>query len=300
MGALKLQSILVATDLSEGSDPLVRAAAAIAALVGAELHLVHSLDARSLADSADAVRAAGEVMDAQLTRSVPASGGVTIASREVLIYAPHRAILDRAAQVEADLIVLGPHRPGPRLEGMLGTTADRVIRSSNVPTLVVPNELRVPLRKVLAPIDLSEPARAALDLGVQWASALGPNPDDGPAVLQVLHVAQPAAEAPDQDLDAVNERLQRETGEAHERGGVGSAPILEPVLETSPDAATAIVSAAERNSADLVVMGTHGFGAIRRVVVGSVASAVVRRAPCPVLLVPPSIWRSPEARIEDA
>jgi nucleotide-binding universal stress UspA family protein len=38
------------------------------------------------------------------------------------------------------------------------------------------------------------------------------------------------------------------------------------------------------------VLATHGYGAVRRALIGSVASHVVRAAPCSVLLVPPALW----------
>ncbi len=49
------------------------------------------------------------------------------------------------------------------------------------------------------------------------------------------------------------------------------------------DAATEIVARAEEVKADLIVMGTHGRTGVGRLLLGSVAEAVLRRAPCPVL-----------------
>jgi nucleotide-binding universal stress UspA family protein len=56
-------------------------------------------------------------------------------------------------------------------------------------------------------------------------------------------------------------------------------------------AATEIVSFAWRERADLIVLATHGDHPVKRALIGGTASAVVRRAPCPVLLVPPAMWR---------
>ena len=53
-----------------------------------------------------------------------------------------------------------------------------------------------------------------------------------------------------------------------------------------------IIQFAERADADLVVLGTHGYGAVKRALVGGVASAVAREAQCAVLLVPPALWRN--------
>ena len=50
--------------------------------------------------------------------------------------------------------------------------------------------------------------------------------------------------------------------------------------------AVEILAAAQRDSTDLIVMGTPGAGRLGRALVGSVADAVLRRAPCPVLALP--------------
>lgn len=54
---------------------------------------------------------------------------------------------------------------------------------------------------------------------------------------------------------------------------------------TEGDAVNEIVRVAEEAHCDLIVMGTHGWSGLSRLVMGSVAEGVVRRAPCPVLTV---------------
>ena len=57
------------------------------------------------------------------------------------------------------------------------------------------------------------------------------------------------------------------------------------MLETSDNPAEEIVKYAKAHAIDLIVMGTHGRGALAQLLVGSVAERVVRTAPCPVLTV---------------
>jgi nucleotide-binding universal stress UspA family protein len=64
----------------------------------------------------------------------------------------------------------------------------------------------------------------------------------------------------------------------------GIATFGEPVV-VAGDARDAILETAEALNADLIVMGTHGRRGIPRLVLGSTADHVVRRAPCPVLTV---------------
>lgn len=61
-----------------------------------------------------------------------------------------------------------------------------------------------------------------------------------------------------------------------------------------------IVRYAKEAGADLIVMGTHGYGPVRRFLLGSVADRVVREASCPVLLVPHRDLRAPRVRREMA
>ena len=55
---------------------------------------------------------------------------------------------------------------------------------------------------------------------------------------------------------------------------------------------------ARQHGADLIVMGTHGYGPVRRFLLGSVADRVVREASCPVLLFPHRDLRGPKVRRE--
>jgi nucleotide-binding universal stress UspA family protein len=68
--------------------------------------------------------------------------------------------------------------------------------------------------------------------------------------------------------------------------------------------AVEIVQYAAQHHADLIVLGSHGHGAVRRLLLGSVAEKVLRSAVCPVLVVPHRALRagaeSPEATREDA
>lgn len=304
MSSLVLDSILVATDLTEGSDHLVRAAGAIAAVMGAELHVVHAFDVQTLPYARGGVgdtfsewtREARRRMDAQLARALPTTSSVRIASHDVVVYAAHKAITDGAERASADLIVLGPHRARGSAGGFLGTTADRVIRTASAPCLIVPDDLALPTRRVVVPIDLSEPARAALDLGVEWTRVLGPEAADE-RDLRVLHVAPTDAEM-GLDEAAIQAELEREAEKSIARTSAGDLDLRCQVVPGDAPAAV-IVEYASREEADLVVMGTHGYGAVRRSLIGSIASGVAREAPCPVLLVPPALWRTPAARMED-
>lgn len=50
-----------------------------------------------------------------------------------------------------------------------------------------------------------------------------------------------------------------------------------------------ICRVAEEHDAGMIVVGTHGWGPVRRIVFGSISTGVLHRAPCPVLVVPPAV-----------
>jgi universal stress protein A len=132
-------------------------------------------------------------------------------------------------------------------------------------------------RKILFPTDFSHASDAALD----WASSLA---RERGAALLIVHVEEPPAAYGGGEMyygmpDPASEDL---------------AKMLSQVLPTDPqvshehrlltgDPATAIARLAEQENVELIVMGTHGRTGLLRLLMGSVAEAVVRRAPCPVL-----------------
>lgn len=298
-----MRSILAATDLSPACDPVLRAAGALARTTGAALHVIHALDfppspyldARRDSDSFPGLlHAARDTLDGQLDRTLPA--GIRAASARVEIYAAHRAVAQYARAVMADLVVIGPHTHEGLEAGVLGSTADRLIRTLEVPCLVLRGELMLPLRRVLVPVDLSRAARPALEVAVRWSRALGhPHAAGRRTDVVALHVVPRLAGAPDPRF----QRVVVEPGLGAELesalGGAGAPPnvtVREEVL-WGDRPADEIVGYARREWMDLVVLATHGHGALVRALIGSTASSVARRAPCPVLLVPPRLWREP-------
>lgn len=295
-----IESILVATDLGETSDVVVRAAAGLASLLGAKLHLLHALD-QDVTPYAERVErprfdalhdAAEQALEEQIARTVPPD--VDIASRRVEAYVAYRAVIDAAQGFAADLIVLGPHRPRPLADRFLGGTAENLIRTAEVPCLVVRGPLPLPLRRVLIPVDLSPAARPALDLGLKWATALGTRSQDPADATQItaVHVVPTTFSGGDFafDREVVAPELHREVEAARSRAG--EAPAIREEVRWGNDPAAELVRMVETEGFDLVVMATHGHGALRRALIGSVAAGVARSAACPVLLVPPPLWNS--------
>ena len=305
---LPIRSILAATDLGDACDEVLRAAAALARRTGAALHVIHAFDfpqSPYFEAPVDPATFQGRIDDSELAmaeqvaRTVPA--GVTVASRRLEIYAAAAAIAEYATAVKADLIVIGPHTRRRLDPGFLGTTADRLIRVVDVPVLIVRGALRMPVKRILVPVDLSERTGSVLDVALAWGEGIGGH--DGmlpvPTVeMEIVHVV-PRVLAPGGlpfDRATVLPGMNREVESALERaGGASSVQVCEEVLwGDRPD--REIVRCAQQSGSDLIVLATHGYGVIRRALVGGTASGVARTAPCPVLLVPPRVWRAAPAQ----
>jgi nucleotide-binding universal stress UspA family protein len=83
-----------------------------------------------------------------------------------------------------------------------------------------------------------------------------------------------------------------------ELGGYLTAEVLEEVV-VGASPAEEILKVVARNEPSLVVMGTHGDGALIRTLIGSVSSSVARQVEAPVLLVPPNLWKARESDVID-
>jgi len=292
--------IVVATDLSPASDRVLRAAAAMANATGMPLHVIHALDFppspyldRQAAEPTflGRVEAARQALDRQIARAVPP--GVAVADMRLEIYAAHRAIDAYSRAVSAGLVVIGPHTHDNLEAELLGSTADRLIRTLEAPCMIVRGAFTLPLRRVLVPMDLSEPARPALLAALHWARMLGLQggaPDRGTEAV-VLHVV-PCLGAPEPPFEraSVPAGLNREVETAWELAGSPSNVTVREEVVWGDSPTEEILELAEREWMDLVVLATHGHGAVARALIGSTAAVVARRARCPVLLVPPRLW----------
>jgi len=280
---IDVRSVLAATDLTTDGDSVLRSAATIAQAFQASLHVLHVG-----APGTEADRSAHEnQLAAQVSRSLSSSD--TAAPLEIetaVVYdRPYHGILVHAAEVDADLIVVGPHQGSAMSARWSPTTAERIVRSADVPCLVANQALTLPLQHVGVAVDFQMPSRGAAVLASKWLPPLSDGSDR--SLLSLVHVApadDPEAQA---QLDAEVERIQS--------GGLGASPPtdvqIKGIRRSGTSIAAALCSWAGETAADLLVTSTAARRGWRRVVKGSQATTLATEAHCPVLLVPPSLWR---------
>ena len=299
-----LRAVLIGTSLGDESDQVVRGGLAVARAAGGRVYLVHATEMETLIASPEAGSSpdlvpgqtawAEEKLRQQIQRL-----GITdseLAGSAVLSGSPHRALIETAHTAGADLIVVGATGSGPLAAELLGSTADRVLRKATCPVLVVRGELPVPPRRVLAPVDLSAVSGNAFRCGLDLLAQIAGSGDVEVRSIYALSFLDALAlnrkRRPDATQEASVSFEQVEQAEAEElrRFVLENAAMAPFKVETAVlpgEARFEILQELSERPADLVMLGTHGRGGLDRLLLGSVASTVARKAPCSVLLISP-------------
>ena len=141
------------------------------------------------------------------------------------------------------------------------------------------------LKNILVATDFSEPSTNALAYGRDLARSYN-------ATLHVLHVTENILLRYTPEVSFGVPEMQRDLDRAAQGqlDALISADDIRdlrvvPALESATNSAAAIVAYAQAQLIDLIIVGTHGRGAVKQLIMGSVAERVVRTAPCPVLAV---------------
>jgi universal stress protein E len=193
--------------------------------------------------------------------------------------------------MSADLIVMGTHRKQLLRDVFVGTTLGRVIRVGAFPVLLVNKEANNPYSKVIAAVDLCEPSERA----VRIAKSVGLIDCVERTLLHAFVVSAKnqlyIGDAPDgqmTELVAAERRRLRDAlevflGSHKHHGSVWNYRIEE------GDAQTVISGAIQELRPELLVIGTHGRPVIAKLLLGSVAEAVLRSLDVDILVVPSRI-----------
>ena len=203
-------------------------------------------------------------------------------------------ILQRVQDGKADLIVMTTHGRGPLGRFFLGGVADELIRQAAVPVLLVrprdpaPGIVPEPLLEhVLVPLDGSPLAERVLEPALDFVRLW-----EGRCTLLRVIEASPATTAgwpnrlgpPEQEQEvAAKAYLEKIAGRLREEGTAVQTRIV-----VAPHAAPAILEEAQTQRCDFIALATHGWGGLRRMLLGSVTDKVIRGSALPVLAYRPT------------
>jgi nucleotide-binding universal stress UspA family protein len=300
-----VRRILCASDLSPASEPAWLMAQRLGRLFGAEVLLLHVIPPVPIPIEGyfppgmyqELVTGAWREAEAGLATVVAGVTGPPLKARgRIAEGSPAARIVDIAAEEAADLVVVGTHGRTGLDRVLIGSVADRVVRTASCPVLTVRAQPAgttpaTGLERILYATDFSPAARAAWPWVLALASASG-------AAVDLLHVAtQPV---PDRHLSP--ETLGQMATHLKEQAQTEAERFLQDAGRTWPgrlprERVTVLVGHgvmgdqvthwARQRRADLIVMGTHGWSGLLRWMLGSVAQHVIQTAPCPVLTVSP-------------
>jgi nucleotide-binding universal stress UspA family protein len=265
------RKILVPTDLSATSVPAFHYARLMHEQFGGAVHVLHaqhfdlppyfsSGQIQSLMrELKKAARSATEYLRKESAASLGFEAEVSLAEKP-----PVEAILEASDGLGVDLIVMGTHGRRGADRFWLGSVAERVLRQSPKPILVVRGGMAAAsLGHVLCPVGTGEAGRAAL----QYAAAAA---EAGRLRLTVLHAVEKGKEPADCSLvpDAVKERCRVEE------------------VTTHGDAADSILAAARELKPDMIVMGAERKSSTFGELFSRTTERVMRWAEVPLLVVP--------------
>jgi len=291
---MKLRSILAATDLSAPARHAVARAFRIAADSGAKLDLMHvinqgALDALRQLLGLQAAEVATRLLDAaretlsslaaELGQAHGVSAGTHLVFGRVL-----NAILDQADARDVDLLVIGARGEDYLARLLLGATAERLLRRTLRPLLVVKQRAHEGYRRVLLPLDFSPWSHTALKL----ARAVAPA-----AELVLMHAFEAPFEAKlefagveESTLTLYRIAARREALEQLQlfaaAAGLGEANVRYRVQHG--DASLSILTLEQELDCDLIVMGKHGQGVLEELLLGSVTKHILAESSCDVLV----------------
>lgn len=284
----KLEILLIGTSLTKMSDPVVRAGLDVARASGARIFLVHAfqpqwayaggpyLSETFIQETLEAERMTAEK---NLWDQIERLGirPEELAGKAIAYGPPHRVVIETADEVDADLVVVGSTE-SPEMAKLFGSTADRVIRKAMRPVLMVREDLAVPPRRVLMPVDLSPLSGLAFRKGLAVLGQMAPDPA---IEVEALLVMEGSPRGMAGEAGALTDLETFVVRNAAGSGHSVSSRLVQGTVEEEIRKRTADWRA------DLVILGTHGRGGFERFLLGSVAADVVRRGPASVLVIPP-------------
>jgi len=277
-----LEKILLATNFGKDTDQTVQAAVLVAKKFNSEIILLHVIPEVSGFPTAMGNLKKKVTERFQDIQSDIEKADVRVTETAMLSGVPFDQIVRHADLRDANVIIMGAGEKSDDDPFRLGITAEKVLRKASKPVWVVKPDAAEQIKNILCAVDCSEPSARSLTNAIRLARSFQ-------AKLTVLHAIQPLtvilrlSQVGDMDeADYVRERhsqfdLFLKNFDFH------NVDWNQEIRQGQPH--QEILAMANETSADLLVMGSVGRSGLSRILMGSVASKVVRQMPCSVITV---------------
>lgn len=271
-----MKNILVPTDFSEYANAASEYAIKLAKLAGAKIHFVHlqstpvnwiKLSKAKEMKYPDTLKAIGHSR-AELNGWVKKAKARGVDAEQALIFdAVNSQLIDHVKQHNHDFIVMGSHGLSGTLKKVIGSNTQQILRSVEVPLLILKKPIPKPIKKILFVSDFTDVSKMSFHSLTSFADVLEAHidllfintPDDFKVSTEIL-----------KNMDALMEHCHRE--ESCNKNVVNAASI--------EDGTKGFVA---NNPVDLIAICTHGKGALRQLFSPSIAEKVVAISETPIL-----------------
>lgn len=273
-----LEKILMPIDVNDMNDEQIGAAAQIAKEFHSEVIVMYVLPESDL--HPDVEKLVGKYTNKAINKAVKALKKENVTCLEPIIRNgnPVSNILEVATDENVNLILVssGANINNDRFK--LGTTAEKLVQLSDVPVWVTKYGEELRMKRIMCPIDFSDPARRAL----RNAILLSNNFD---ATLHILGVFEPFfTSSPRLNFDQKeeNEKLRKQFDQQMDEflSGFSLKGVNYKVEIAVGVPHDRILKAIEKSGIDMLVIGTNGRSGFSRMLLGSVTEKVIRELPC--------------------
>ncbi|MFW5923987.1 MAG: universal stress protein [archaeon] len=277
--------ILVPTDGSEDAERALEHAIVVAKAFDATVHGIYVLNVTYVADFEGGVESESVVTALEregesaleVVESRCEESGVDVTT-ELLEGRPSYRISEYAADHGIDLVTMGTHGRSGVSRLLLGSVTESVVRRSKRPVLTIPSDAPAPDESyddVLVASDGSTDAKHAVETAVGIASGFD-------AKIHGVYVVDGTFTRNQMIDDILEAEGRKAMDDVASKAGTAGLDSTTTILEGVPH--EELLEYGSDHDVDLIVVGSHGKGAIERTFLGSVSERTIRTANRPVLV----------------
>ena len=287
--------VLVPVDFSEITNASLRVAKSICQAHGGEVILFHAISPaiyipypESLSVDVIDVKVLQEIEERKKREAEERMRSLQdflkpVRSRMVVeVGDPRDLILEAEEREDPDLVVIGSHKKGLVEKILIGSTAEKVVKHSLKPMIVVKGFEPTFSKKVIIAYDFSKTAEKAVEFAIRFLKPFKVS-------VEILHVEEPIdipiverigeaiyakyREEKKKYIETLKEAFREEGFEVQVTLREGDNPAEEIIKRIK-----------ENGDIDLLIMGSRGLSGLKRIILGSTSTEVFRRVEIPILI----------------